>query len=192
MHLQDLFAAHDVRVRHHDLPVETARAQQRRVEHVRTVRGGDQDDAFIGLEAVHFDEQLVEGLFAFVIAAAKTCTTVPANGVDFIDEDDARRVLLGLLEHVAHTAGADTHEHFNEIGARDREERHIGLSGDRPCQQRLTGARRADQQHATRDATAQTLELLRIAQEVDDFLEIFLCLIHTGHVLERHPAVGFR
>ena len=73
-----------------------------RVEHVRPVGGGDQDDAFIGLETVHLDEQLVERLFALVIAAAKARAAMAADRVDFVDEDDAGCVLLGLLEHVAH------------------------------------------------------------------------------------------
>src|ERR1700742_323499 len=49
----------------------TAGAQQRRIQHVGPVGGGDQDHAFIGFKAVHLDQQLVEGLFAFVIAAAQ-------------------------------------------------------------------------------------------------------------------------
>src|ERR1700724_2730032 len=61
--------------------------QQRRVEHVRPVGGGNQNDAFIGLEAIHLDEQLVQRLLAFVVAAAKASATVAADGVDLIDED---------------------------------------------------------------------------------------------------------
>ena len=104
VHLQDLLAADHVRVRHHDLAVEAAGAQQRRIEHVGPVGGGDQDDAFVGLEAVHLDQQLVERLLALVIAAAEAGAAMAADRVDFVDEDDAGRVLLGLLEHVAHAA----------------------------------------------------------------------------------------
>ena len=53
VHAQDLLAAFDVRPRHHHAPVEPARPQQRWVEHVRTIGGGNQDDTFVGLEAVH-------------------------------------------------------------------------------------------------------------------------------------------
>src|SRR5690606_40204872 len=55
---------------------------------------------------------------------------ISTDSVDFVDEDDARRVLLGLLEHVAHAARADADEHFDEVRPRDREERHIGFAGD--------------------------------------------------------------
>ena len=66
---------------------------------------------------------------------------MPAHRVDFIDENDAGRMLLGLLEHVAHARGADTHEHFDEVGARNGEKRHFGLAGDGPGQQGLARAR---------------------------------------------------
>ena len=104
MNLQDLLAAADVRIRHHDLAVEAAGAQQRGIEHVGPVGRGDEDDAFIGLEAVHLDQQLVERLLALVIAAAEAGAAMTADRVDFVDEDDAGRVLLGLLEHVADAA----------------------------------------------------------------------------------------
>jgi len=37
-----------------------------------------------------------------------------ADGVDLVDEDDARRDALGLVEQIAHAAGADADEHFDE------------------------------------------------------------------------------
>ena len=78
------------------------------------------------------------------------------------------RVLLGLLEHVAHARGADADEHLDEVGAGDREERHLGLARDRARQQRLAGTGRADHQHALGNLAAELLELARILQEVDD------------------------
>ena len=189
MHLEDLLAADDVGVRHHDLAVEAARTQQRRVEHVGPVGGGDQDDAFVGLEAVHLDQQLVQRLLALVIAAAEAGAAMAADRVDFVDEDDAGRVLLGLVEHVADAAGADADEHFDEVRAGNGEERHVGFARDGARQQRLAGAGRADQQHAARDLAAQPLELLRVAQELDDLLEIFLGLVDAGHVLEGDAAM---
>ena len=48
---------------------------------------------------------------------------------------------------------------------------------------------RADQQRAARDAAAKPLEFLRIAQELDDLLQVGLGLVDAGHVLERDAAV---
>ena len=91
---------------------------------------------------------------------------------------------LGLLEHVAHARGADADEHLDEVGAGDREERHLGLAGDGLGQQRLTGTRRADHQHAARNLAAELLELARVAQEVDQFGHLFLGLVDAGDVVE--------
>src|SRR4051812_48931043 len=167
-----------------DLTVEAARAQQRRVEDVGTVGGGDQDDVVLHLEAVHLDEQLVERLLALVVTAAEAGAAVASDGVDLVHEDDAGRVLLGLLEEVAHAAGADAHEHLDEVRARDREERHAGLAGHRAGQQRLAGARGPVEQHALRDARAERLELLRVLQELLDLVELLDRLVHAGDVAE--------
>ena len=109
-----------------------------------------------------------------------------ADGVDFVDEDDARSVLLALLEQVADAACAHADEHLHEVGARDAEERNVGFAGYRTGQQGLAGSGRADQQHALGNASAQLLELLRFAQELDNLLELFLGFIHAGNVFERH------
>ena len=83
-----------------------------------------------------------------------------AQGVQLVDEHDAGGLGLGLLEHVADPGGADADEHLDEIGAREAEERHARLAGDRLGQQRLAGARRPDQQHALGDPPAEDLILL--------------------------------
>ena len=102
----------------------------------------------------------------------KTRAALAADGVDFVDEDDAGRVLLRLLEHVAHARRADADEHLDEVGAGDREERHLRLAGDRLGEQRLAGAGRADHQHAARNAPAELLELGRVAQELDQLARL--------------------
>src|SRR6266849_8481566 len=87
--LQDAFPALHVGPRHDDPAVEAAGPEERRVEDVGPVGGRDQDDALVGLEAVHLDQQLVEGLLALVVAAAQAGAAVAADGVDLVDEDDA-------------------------------------------------------------------------------------------------------
>src|SRR6187431_1658648 len=115
-----------------------------------------------------------------------------ADRVDLVDEDDAGRVLLALLEQVADARGADADEHLDEVRARNREERDVGLAGDGAGEQRLAGAGRAHEQHALGDAATELLELLRLLQELDDLLELFLRLVDTGDVLERHLLLRAR
>ena len=155
--LEDLLAALAVGAVDDDLAVEAAGPQQRRVEDVGPVGGGDQDDVVLHLEAVHLDEELVQGLLALVVTAAHAGAAVAADGVDLVHEDDAGRVLLGLLEEVADAAGADADEHLDEVRAGDREERHAGLAGDGAGEQGLAGAGRPVEQHALGDPGARAL-----------------------------------
>src|SRR5208282_4179675 len=157
----------------------------RRIEHIRTVSRGHQDDAVVRFKAVHLDQQLIQSLLALVVSAAKSSTAVASNRVNFVDEDDAGSVLLALFEQVAHAACAHAHEHFHKVRARDGEERNIGFARNRARQQGLTRSRRSDEKHALGDASAQFLKLLRLAQELDNLAKFFLRLIHARHVFER-------
>src|SRR5204863_3300920 len=104
-----------------DLAIEAARAQERRIEDVRTVRRRDEDDVVLHLEAVHLDEQLVERLLALVVAAPEAGAAVAADRVDLVHEDDAGRVLLRLLEQVPYPAceaELRSEEHTSELQSR--------------------------------------------------------------------------
>src|SRR5205085_10121834 len=101
VNFQNAFAATNVRTRNDDATIETAGSQQGGIEHIGPVGRGDQNDAVVRFEAVHFDQQLVQRLFAFVVSAAETGATMAADCVDLVDEDDARRVLFALFEQVA-------------------------------------------------------------------------------------------
>ncbi len=185
MHFQNLLTANDVRQAHHHLAIEPARAQQRRVQHVRTVGGGNDDNAFIAFEAVHFHQQLVEGLLTLVVTTAHTSTTVTANRIDLINEDNARALFFRLLEHVANTGGTHAHKHFHKVGAGDREERHLGLARDGLGKQGFTGTGRAHHQYALRDATTKALELARIPEEIHQLFHVFLGFVDTRDIGKR-------
>ncbi len=190
MDAQDFLAAREIGIRHYDFAVEPAGTQQCRIQNVWAVGRRNQNDAFVRLEAVHFDEQLIEGLLALVIAAAKAGAAMPADRIDFIDEDDAGRILLGLFEHVAHAARTDAHEHLDEVRARDGEEGNVRLARNRTREQGLARARRAHEKNALGNPSAQTLEFLRVAKKVDDLLQIVLGFIDAGHILEGHAPLA--
>ena len=182
-------AAREVRAVDGDPAVEAARAQQRLIEHLGAVGGGENDDALAGVEAVHLGEQLVERLLTLVVAAEARVARL-ADGVDLVDEDDAGRYLRGLGKEVAHAARADAHEHLHKAGAGDGEERHVRFTRDRLGEQRFARARRADEQRAARQLRADVGILLGIVQEVDDLDEGFLRLVLTGDV-GKGDAGGF-
>src|ERR1051325_9112418 len=186
MNLKDRFAALHVRPTNDYAAVEPTGPKERRIENVGAIGGGNENDAFVGFEAVHFYQQLIEGLLALIVPTAKSGSTMASDGVDFVDEDDARRVLLALLEQVTNAACADSYEHLNEIRPGDREERHAGLAGNRAGQKPFAGSRRANEKHAFGDASAQFLEFLRLAEKLDDLLLLLLGLFDAGDALKCH------
>src|ERR1019366_8537129 len=158
------------------------------VQDVGPVGGGDDDDTFGRVEAVHLREHLVEGLLALVVAAAETGTALAADGVDLVHEDDGRGLLAGRLEEVADAAGADTDEHLHEVRSGDGEEGDAGLTGDGPGQESLTRAGGADEEHALRDLGPDVAEAVGRLQEVDDFGDLDLDAGVTGDVGEGGPG----
>src|SRR5579862_7747673 len=120
------------------------------------------------------------------MSAADSRATMAAYGVDFVDEDNAGSVLFALLEEVTDAARAHADEHFHEIGTGNREERHARFARDGAREKCLTSAGGTDQQYTFGNATAQFLELLRLAQEFDDLLELFLGFLNSSDVLERN------
>ena len=168
----------------HHGAVESARTHQGRIERFGAIGGGHDDDAAVGIEPVHLDEKLVERLLALIVPADRDAAARLAEGVEFVDEDDARGLTFRLAEQIAHPAGADADEHLDEIGPAHAEERHIRLAGDRLAQQRLARARRADQQHALRNAAAERLVFLRRLQKIDDFAQFGHRFVDAGDILE--------
>ena len=184
MDLEDRQAFVEVRQRHHDLAVEAARTQQRRVQDVGSVRRGDDDDALGGVEAVHLVQHLVQRLLALVVAATEAGAALATNGVDLVDEDDGRRLLARGREEVAHAARADADEHLHEVRSRDGEEGHARFAGDGAREHRLAGPRRTDEQDALRDQRADLFVATGRLQELDDLADLLFDAEVTGDVGE--------
>src|SRR3546814_13305941 len=106
VHRKDLLPSLYVRARHHNLPVEAAGAQQRRIKHVRPVGGRNYDDAFIRFKTVHFVEELVQRMIALIIAIAQSGTTTARDRDDFVNVDDESSNSHRLRDNFAPHAGA--------------------------------------------------------------------------------------
>ena len=117
MHFEYLFSPANIRQANNNLTVKPSWSQQCWIKHIGTVSCGNNNNAVVGFKTVHLYQQLVECLFALVVATTKTGTTMPPHGINLIDKDDARRLFFRLLKHVAHTRGANTNKHFYKVGA---------------------------------------------------------------------------
>src|SRR5439155_15330639 len=144
-----------------------------------------QHHALFRIEAVHLDEQLLQGLLTLVMTATQSSAEVTTDGVDFLDDDDARSVRLALLEQITHSARADSDEHLDKIGSRHREEGPARFTSDGSGEKGFPRAGRADQQCTLRQPPAEFGELLRIFQELDDLLQLDLRLVSASDVVER-------
>ncbi|MNC31197.1 hypothetical protein D3C75_795110 [compost metagenome] len=184
MNLQYSFTAFDIRTVNRNLTVKTSRTKQRRIKNVCAVGSRDNNNAFIAAKAVHFDEQLVERLLAFVMSAAKSGAALTSDSIDFIDKDNTRCILLRILEQITHTGCADTDEHFHEVGTGDAEERNTGFTGYRTCQQGFTCTWRAYEKHTLRNTGAYCGEFARIFQEFNDFDKLLLLFVGPCNILE--------
>ena len=60
------------------------------VEHIGAVGCGDHDHAGRLGKAIHLDQQLIQGLLALVVATTHAGAALATNGIDLVDEDDAR------------------------------------------------------------------------------------------------------
>jgi hypothetical protein len=184
VHGQDRRAFGLIGQRYGDLPVEPARAQQGPVEGVGAVGGGQHDDAAGLVEAVHFGEELVEGLLAFLVCAGDRAGAPAADRVDLVDEDDRRCAFAGVVEQVPDAGRAHPDEHLHELRAGHRQERHLRLPGHGPGDQRLAGAGRPDHDHSARAGGAGGGVAGRVAQEVHDFTDLLLDPVVAGDVGE--------
>ena len=178
---EDRLAAREIGRRDEHLPVEAARAEQRGVEILEPVRGAHDDDLGRLVEAVELDEQLVQGLVVLAVEAAARAGG--ADRVELVDEDDRGRVLARLVEELADPGGAEPGEHLDERGGALRVELRARLVRDGLGEQRLAGAGRTVEQDPLRNAGAEPLEALRMAEEVDDLLQLGLRLVDAGDVV---------
>ena len=116
VNFEDLESAFDIGEGDGDLAIEATWTDECWIENIGAVCCGDDDDAVSGFEAVHFDEDRIECLLAFVVSASRESpTAATAYGVDFIEEDDTGCGFFRLFKEIADAGCADTYEHFNKV-----------------------------------------------------------------------------
>ena len=154
-----------------DFAVEAARPAQGRVQHVGQVGGRQHDNVLTLRESVHQAQQLRHDALFHV---ADRTIAVRGNGVDLVEEDDARRLPRRLVENLPQVGFALAVELVDDFRAVDGEEVGLGFVGHGPGNQRLAAAGRPQQQHALGRVDAQSLEQFRVSQgQLDDLADTF-------------------
>ncbi len=184
MELQDIFPALQIRQFHRDPPVKSAGSCQGRIQCFGPVGCSQQDHALGPVKAVHFRQQLVQGLFPFVVAGNAAGIPLFAHGIDLVNEDNAWGFLPGLFEEVTDFCRTAAHEHLHKLRTGDGKEGNTGFTGHRPGQQRLAGSRRTHKQGALGHFGTDFLVLFRVFQEVHDLDQVVLGLFLPRNIGE--------
>ncbi len=128
----------------------------------------------VGFKTVHLNQHLVEGLLALIIATTQTGTALAADGIDFVDEDDAGAFFLAF-SNMSRTRAAPTPTNIStksepemlKNGTLASPAMDFANSG-------LARTRWANQQQTTGNTAAQLVELARVFEEVHHFLALLL------------------
>src|SRR5439155_1751985 len=181
--LQDLLPSAPVRDADLDLAIEPTGSAQRRIDCLVPVRRADHDDLAAARKAVHQSEELRDDasldltghLFSF-----------GGDRVELIDEEDARSVLLGLLELLAEALLALTVIFRHDFRALDGIEVRAGFIGHRLRDERLAGAGRTIEENPFRPIDPEALEQFRAFEgELDHLADLHQLLLESADVLVR-------
>ena len=155
---EDRLAAVAVGRRDQHLAVEAARPQQRLVELVDVVGGGDHDHR----RPLSFSKPSSSTSSWFSACSRSLVPPSPpppercaADRVELVDEDHRAAGLARLLEEAADAGGAAADEHLDEARAGGGEEVDPGLGGDGAGEHRLAGPGRAVEEDAARRLRAE-------------------------------------
>src|SRR5512142_445966 len=132
MDFQNFLPSHNVRTIHDHMTSESSRAKKSRIQYFGSIGSRHDDHAGIGVESVHFGEQLIQGLLLFVVSSHGIDPTGLTQGIQLIDEDDARSMVLSLRKEIPDPGRADSDKHLDEIRTADREKGNVGLSRHGP------------------------------------------------------------
>ena len=92
----------------------------------KTINEVTQYDPFPRVPSIITDEQLIMRLSLFVGAAeSRVYAASSPLDVNFVDVNDARISLTSLLDEITNASGAQTTDHFHELGTS-----HGGRGGD--------------------------------------------------------------
>lgn len=80
-----------------NLTIETTRTLDGRVKLISHIGSSHHNDIVISAKSIHFNKDLVESTITFVIRT-HLLVTLFGNSIDFVNENNSRRVSLCLLK----------------------------------------------------------------------------------------------
>src|SRR3989344_6401802 len=105
---ENLFAFINIGEIHSDTTIKTSRTKQRRTKHVWRIGSRNDDYTGICFKSIHFNENLIQCLFSFIVSTAQSCAAMTSHSINFINKNNRRSVFLSLFEEIADTTGTNT------------------------------------------------------------------------------------
>ena len=148
-------AADFVRNANVNLAIETAETTQRRIDRIRSVGRAHDDDVRTRLHAIHQSQELRhDAALDFTVRLL----TLRSDRVDFINENDSRRILFSLFERLAEVGFRFTRELGHNFRTVDQEEEGAGFVRHRARNQRLAATRRTVEKDTLRGLDTDRLK----------------------------------
>jgi len=153
------------------------------------VGGADDDDFAARVEAVHERQQLRDDA---PLDLARDLLAAGRDAVELVDEDDAWRVLGGVLEDLAEVLFGLAVELADDLRSADVVEARAALVRDGLGEERLACSGRAVEEDALGCIDAEPLEDLGVAQrQLDHLADALDGIAHAAEVLVGHDGRGF-
>ena len=116
---QDIKPVAAVRKLYDDTAVKAAGAHECRVQNIGAVRCRHHDHLFVRLKTIHLDQNLVEGLFALVVAPADPRATHAADRVYLVNENNRGSRALGGQKQIPNAGCTHPDKHLNKFRSGD-------------------------------------------------------------------------
>merc|ERR1712127_261274 len=124
------------------------------VKNINTICCCDGDDTRVSIETIHLNQNLVNGLFTFIVTSSLATSTLASYSINLINKDNARGILIGLSKDVTDTGSSHTNKHLHKFRTTDGDEWDSGFTGNSLGQKSLTSTRRSIKDDTTRDAAS--------------------------------------
>ncbi len=138
----------------------------------------------VAVKAIHFHQNLIEGLLAFVVTSTQTGAALPAHSVNLIYKKDGGGRLFSGVKGITSPGSSYAYEHLHKFRSRQVKKWHPRLSRYRSGQQGLTSSRRAHKKDASGNFGSHIKIFLGSLEKADYFLEFLFGLFQPSHVPE--------
>lgn len=160
MNTQDMCSAFVIRQTKLDAPVETTRSEQGRIQRIGSVGGHQHLDITSWVETIKLVDELKHRSLHLVITSGTVVKSSTSNGIDLIEEDDARLLRPRHLEKLSNHPRALSYVFLDQLRTNDSNEGGVCAVSNSTGAQCLSRSRRSVEKDTLRRVDTQIDKLL--------------------------------